>query len=145
MRPSLRPLALSLLLCAPAAAAEDSLPASAFGETFGRYAPGGDCQREPQVVVAATGLEITFGGSTDRIARPDVAWSFGGNYYQGISLWLFPYGGDERPVLLTLNAGEKPGVMLIEPHDRGYPGGPALSPRHAALAKGSPYLRCTSG
>lgn len=142
---SLAPLFLGLAFALPAIAADDPLPASSFAHTYGRYAPDGDCSREPQVVVAASGLEITVNGSTEKITQPDVAWAYGGNFYEGSSRWLFPYSGDDRPVLMSLDADEKTGVMHIAPHDRGSAGVPALSARHQALVDGSPYLRCGAG
>ncbi|MCF7223530.1 hypothetical protein [Marilutibacter chinensis] len=133
---------LGLALAAPGAQAEDPLPANSFGDSYGRYAPGGDCTREPLITVAATGLEIRVGGASERIAQPEVAWSYFGQDYEGIVRTVFPYAGAERPVIMLLNDGEVPGALRIEPHDRGYPGGPPLSARHQTLVDGSPYARC---
>ncbi|KAB8198102.1 hypothetical protein FKV24_003765 [Lysobacter maris] len=133
---------LGLALAAPAAQAEDPLPANSFADSYGRYAPAGDCAREPRITVAVSGLEISIGGTSERIARPEVAWSYFGPGYQGIARALFPYTGAERPVIILLNDGEVPGALRIDPHDRGYQGGPPLSARHQALVDGSPYGRC---
>ena len=114
-----------------------------FGALHGRYAPGGDCQRSPRFEVDAAGMRFEVGGRSDQIASLEYAASFGGNTYAGSSRWFFPFGHDGNyPVLMTFNAGEKPGVVTIEPQDEGYPGGPALSARNQALVEGSPYMRC---
>lgn len=135
-------LLFCVLFLAPSAHAEDPLPASSFGDTYGSYGPGGDCGREPRIKVATQGLEITAGGQTERLTRPEVAWSYFGQSYDGIVRTVFPYSGAERPVIMLLNEGEVPGRMRIEPHDRGWQGGPPLSPRHQALVAGSPYAKC---
>ena len=135
---------LAALLAVPALAAEDALPAESFAADYGRYAPAGDCGREPLIVVEAKGLTITVDGQSETIAKPDIAWSYGGHAYEGKSHWLFPYydSNDVRPVIITLSANDTPGTLLVEPQDHGFDGGPALSKRHKALVDGSPYLRC---
>ncbi|AWV05921.1 hypothetical protein [Marilutibacter maris] len=113
-------LLLGIVLAAPAAQAEAPLPANSFADSYGRYAPAGDCTREPRITVAASGLEISVGGTNEHIAQPEAAWSYFGPSYQGIARALFPYTGAERPVIILLNDGEVPGTLRIDPHDRGY-------------------------
>lgn len=112
-------------------------------DIFGRYAPGGDCQKKPRIVVDVTGLTFEMAAGTEKVTNPEYAAAYGGNFYEGISKWIFPYrSGDGYPILMTFNEGEKPGVLTIAPNDEGYPGGPKLSSRNEALVKGSPYARC---
>src|SRR3546814_14910405 len=68
--------------------------------------------------------------------------SFMGNFYEGISEFFLPYPAEPRPFLLTLNAGEKEGVLALEPYDFDYKGGPRLPDRYRPYVAGSPYLRC---
>lgn len=110
---------------------------------FGRYAPGGDCAREPRVVVDATGIAVEFKGVTEKSTKLEHAVSFGGPDYQGKSQWFFPFTSAHGwPVMMTFNAEEKEGVLTVEPHDAGYAGGPKLSARHQALVAASPYKKC---
>jgi len=113
-----------------------------FEEHFGRYAPGGDCARQPQVVVDRDGFAFEGGPALPKATQPEYAASFMGNFYEGISLSFFPYPVEPRPFLLTLNAGETQGVMQIEGYDHDYPGGPALPDRYRPYIAGSPYLKC---
>ncbi len=112
-------------------------------EIFGRYAPAGDCRREPRILVDVTGFSFEGAGTTAKVTNPEYAVSYGGDGYQGASRWLFPFRkGDGYPILMTFNDGEKPGVLTITAQDEGYPGGPPLTAPNAALVKASPYARC---
>ncbi|UBB26789.1 hypothetical protein LAG73_06850 [Pseudoxanthomonas japonensis] len=134
------PLALA---CSPAVHAVEITGMKDFPNLHGRYAPGGDCQRQPRIAVDASGMVFELEGRSERAARLEYAASYGGNFYEGSSQWFFPFGREGAyPVLMTFNADEKPGVLSLTPHDEGYAGGPPLSPRNRALVAGSPYLRC---
>jgi len=110
---------------------------------FGRYAPGGDCSRQPRITVERAGMTFEVGGKTEKATRMEWAVSYGGNSYDGISQWVFPFGSEGNyPILMTFNDGEKKGVLGIAPHDEGWQGGPPLSPRNKALVDGSPYAKC---
>lgn len=111
-------------------------------EHFGRYAPGGDCTKQPQVVVAREGFAFEGGPALPKATRPDYAASFMGNFYEGISLTFFPYPAEPRPLVLTLNADEKPGLMTIGVYDFDYAGGPKLPDRYRPYIAGSPYMKC---
>ncbi|MDQ3495719.1 MAG: hypothetical protein M3485_09435 [Pseudomonadota bacterium] len=111
-------------------------------EIFGRYAPGGDCQRQPQVLVELSGLTFLNGEARHKVARIERAASFMGNVYQGVGIWLMPLYGTQRPIVMNFNAGEQRGTLTIEGHDRGWNGGPPLTARHQALVDASPYRRC---
>ena len=110
---------------------------------YGRYAPGGDCKRQPQVVADATGLTFEVGGKSEKVTNPEQAMDFNGPDYQGSDIWIFPFRlKDGYSILMTFNSGSKNGTLVIAPQDEGYPGGPKLSPRNQALVSGSPYARC---
>lgn len=135
-------LATLLLACASQASAIEVQNLEGFEEHFGRYAPGGDCKRQPQVVVDRSGFTFEGGPPLPKSTRPDYAASFMGNDYEGISLTFFPYTVEPRPFVLIFNAGEAPGVMTMEPHDLGYPGGPAMPEKYRPYLAGSPYRKC---
>jgi len=108
-----------------------------FEQLFGRYAPAGDCKRQPQFVVDVSGFTFEVGGKTEKVTNPEYAASYGGRDYQGSEMWFFPFRtGDGYEILMTFNAGEKSGVVTIDGHE------PKASPRNAALIKGSPYAKC---
>lgn len=110
---------------------------------YGRYAPGGDCKRQPQVVADATGLTFEVGGKSEKVTNPEQAMEFNGPDYQGSDIWIFPFRlKDGYSILMTFNPDSKKGALVIAPQDEGYPGGPKLSPRNQALVSGSPYARC---
>lgn len=141
MASSTMALAALLALALPAIAIEvENL--DGFEQHFGRYAPGGDCARQPQVVVAREGFSFEGGPALPKATRPDYAASFMGNYYEGISLTFFPYPVEPRPFVLTLNAEEKPGVMTIGVYDFDYQGGPRLPEKYRPYIAASPYAKC---
>ena len=110
---------------------------------FGRYAPGGDCKRQPQVVADASGLSFEVGGKQEKVTNPEQALGFAGPDYDGPGVWLFPFRlGDGYAILMSFNDGPQTGTLTIAPQDEGYPGGPKLSPRNQALVSGSPYRLC---
>lgn len=132
---------LALAFAAPSAAIEvDNL--DGFEQHFGRYAPGGDCGRQPQVVISREGFKFEGGPALPAATRPDYAASFMGNFYEGISLSFFPYPAEPRPFLLTLNADEKEGVLTLQAYDFDYKGGPRLPDEYRPYIDGSPYLKC---
>jgi hypothetical protein len=114
-----------------------------FESLFGRYAPAGDCSQQPQIVVRAAGFAFELDGKKEQATRVEFAASYGGNSYEGITLWFFPFrNANGWPIIMAFNAGEKPGMLTIEPNDEGWKGGPPLSARNQALVKGSPYAKC---
>ena len=113
-----------------------------FEEHFGHYAPGGDCSKQPQVVVDREGFAFSGGPALPKSTRPEYAASFMGNYYEGISLVFIPYRVEPRPYLLTLNADEKPGLLTVQVYDFDYAGGPKLPDRYRPYIAASPYLKC---
>jgi hypothetical protein len=114
-----------------------------FEALFGRYAPQGDCTRQPRIMVDKKGFTFEVGAQVETATNPEYAASYGGNFYEGISLWFFPYfdPNKERPLLLTFNAGEQKGVLTVDT-EYNYPGGPKLDAKYQALVDGSPYKIC---
>ena len=114
-----------------------------YDDIFGRYAPGGDCKREPRILVDESGFTFDAGGKQDKVTNPEHAVSYGPPDYAGISQWFFPYRlKDGYSILMTFNHNEQKGVLMFEPQDEGYAGGPPLDALKQALVKGSPYTRC---
>jgi hypothetical protein len=134
------------LACVLLARPVDAIPVNdlkGFDELYGRYAPAGDCKRQPQVVVDATGFSFEVAGKRELVTNPEFAASYGPRDYDGIAKWFFPFRkGDGYPILMSFNGGEVKGTLAIDPQDEGWPGGPPLSAFNAALVKGSPYARC---
>jgi hypothetical protein len=134
---------VAALLVARIAGAVELQDLKGFEGIFGRYAPAGDCKRQPQIVVDATGLTFEVGGKNETVTNPEYAASYGGHDYDGKTIWMFPFRlADGYSILLAFNSDEMTGVLSIMGHDEGYSGGPRLSARNEALVKGSPYARC---
>jgi len=130
-------------LAASSATAVEISDMKGFEALFGRYAPGGDCAREPRVLVDATGIAMELKGVTDKSTKLEYAASFGGPEYRGNTAWFFPFSSANGwPVIMAFNADEKNGLLTVEPHDEGWAGGPKLGARHQALVNGSPYRKC---
>ena len=116
-----------------------------FEPLFGHYGPKRDCTRYPQVVIDAAGFALDQGqGRVERANKPEYAASFMGDSYDGIARVFFPYWKDEgpNPFVVTVNANEKRGTLLIEGHDFGWKGGPPMPARYQPWLKGSPYAKC---
>jgi hypothetical protein len=112
---------------------------------YGTYAPRGDCTREPRITVDDSGLAYMLGGKSTHSGNVEYAVSYGGQEYTGISQWIFPFpvsDDDFGRVLMTFNADEKAGKLLVDP-DLGP--GQGLSALQAALVKASPFARCAKG
>lgn len=138
-----RLIAAGLCALAMTAGAVEVTSLEGLEDLFGTYAPGGDCKREPRITVETSGITFEVAGKQQKVTKVEFAASYGGNFYQGIAKWIFPFFmTDGYPILMTFNGDEKPGWLAIDAHDRGYQGGPAALPLEAALIKGSPYKRC---
>lgn len=110
---------------------------------FGRYAPGGDCSRQPRIVVDVSGFTFDVDGKTQKVTNPEHVLEYQGPDYKGIAQWFFPYhSNDVHPILMTFNAGETRGRLAVEAYDEGYQGGPPLTAWNKALVGGSPYAKC---
>jgi len=109
---------------------------------YGRYAPGGDCKRQPQVLAEASGLTFFLGGKQEKVTNPEEALGFAGPDYTGPGHWIFPFRLPDGYTILMEFTGDAAGTLNITGQDQGYPGGPPLNARDAALVAGSPYQRC---
>ena len=119
-----------------------------FKSLYGRYGPGGDCSKYPQVVIDAAGFALDHGqGKVERANRPEYAISFFGPEYEGSAHAFFPYWDDANgtaPFLLTVDPGLKPAALAVEGHDYGWKGGPPMPARYQPWLAGSPYVRCAT-
>ncbi len=111
-------------------------------DIYGTYAPHGDCQREPRILVDGSGFTYRVAGKDTRSSTIEWALSYMGQDYRGISRWFFPFpvsDDDFGRVLMTINPDERPGTLKFEPN---LGPGQSLSPLQAALVRGSPYAKC---
>ena len=116
-----------------------------FKSLYGRYGPGGDCSKYPQVVIDAAGFALDHGqGKVERANRPEYSASFFGPEYEGITGAFWPYWNEAggNPFVVFTNYDEKPGALVVEPHDFGWKGGPPMPARYQPWLQGSPYARC---
>ena len=116
-----------------------------FESLYGRYGPGGDCSKYPQVVIDAAGFALDHGqGKVERANRPEYSASFFGPEYEGITGAFWPYWNDAggNPFVVFTDYDEKPGALVVEPHDFGWKGGPPMPARYQPWLQGSPYARC---
>lgn len=116
-----------------------------FESLYGRYGPKGDCAKYPQVVIDTAGFALDRGdGKPERTGKPEYSASFFGPEYEGISGAFWPYWTDNgpNPILVVTNYDEKPGALVVEPHDFGWKGGPPMPARYQPWLQGSPYAKC---
>lgn len=133
---------IASMTCSTASAIEVTNLAG-LEDIFGRYAPGGDCTRKPQILVEFSGLTFELTNATEQVTNPEYAASYGAHDYNGISKWIFPFRrANGYAILMTFNANEQKGALHIDPHDEGWRGGPPLSPRNKTLVDSSPYALC---
>jgi hypothetical protein len=96
-------------------------------DIYGNYAPGGDCAKQPRIIVSKAGVHLDTEAGKRGPLPIMVSYTFvGGARYSGIQTWaLVKHGGknrwgdDNTPVILTFNAGEKPGALTAEREDPG--------------------------
>jgi hypothetical protein len=138
------PLLLAAALLATGSRAVEVQNLEGLDDIFGRYALQGDCKRQPQIVVDASGITFEVGGKPEKVSKLEYAVSYGGQGYEGIQKLLFPFTrtDGEYAISMHFNYAEKPGALAIEAHGKSYAGGPPFSARNAALVKGAPYARC---
>ena len=67
---------LALLALARAGAVEVT-DLKGLEEIYGRYAPAGDCKREPRILVDASGLTFERGGQSEKATKVEYAASYG--------------------------------------------------------------------
>src|SRR3546814_10923491 len=86
---------LALAFAVPSAAVEvDNL--DAFQQHFGRYAPGGDCGKQPQLVVSPSGFAFEGGTALPAATRPHYIASFMCHLYAAITEFFLPYPPQPR-------------------------------------------------
>ncbi|MBF7012914.1 hypothetical protein QUC32_25150 [Novosphingobium resinovorum] len=113
------PAVLALLVATPALSQSIPVPKNLYGN----YAPGGDCARQPRVVVNTAGVFLETASGKAGPLPVDVCYSCaGGARYEGIQVWVMvkygkdKWGGDTFPVTMMFNDGERRGALLLE-HD----------------------------
>jgi hypothetical protein len=138
------PLLLVGLLIPALSAAVEMNDLAGHDDLFGRYAPGGDCKRQPQIVAEKSGLTFEVAGQKENVSRVEYVFGYYGPDYQGIQKVIFPFKrtDGEYAIIMEFNHGEKPGALAISGHGEGFAGGPPFSARNKALVDASPYARC---
>lgn len=136
--------AMSGMLCASAALAVSltGLKGQRLDNIYGSYAPRGNCAAEPRLTIDDSGFTFRALGRVQKRAQVEYAVSYMGPSYEGISAIFFPFPVDDNdfgPVLMTVNDGEKRGVIRF---DADVAPGKKLAPFHAALTAASPFLLC---
>ncbi|MPT46943.1 MAG: hypothetical protein E2598_00795 [Sphingobium sp.] len=118
-RKTLLTVSLACMGTIPAFANEPPVPK----ELYGSYAPAGDCTKQPKVSVRKEGVFIDSSAGKSGPLPVSVCYSCaGGARYEGIEIWVYvkygkdKWGGDNMPVTLMFNAGEKRGALEIT-HD----------------------------
>jgi hypothetical protein len=109
---------------------------------FGSYAPGGDCSKEPRVVVDQNGMLFRANGREVRPERIEYALTFLGPSYDGITAVFFPFpvsSNDYGRVIMFVNDGEKPGVIRF---DSDLPRGERPDRFHAAFTNSGLFTLC---
>ncbi len=84
---------------------------------FGSYAPGGDCSKEPRVVIDQKGMLFRAKGREVRPQRVEYALTFMGPSYEGMTAVFFPFPVSENDygrVIMFVNDDEKPGVIRFD-------------------------------
>jgi len=109
---------------------------------FGSYAPGGDCSKEPRVVIDQNGMLFLATGREVKPQRVEYALTFMGPSYEGITAVFFPFPvskDDYGRVIMFVNDDEKPGVIRF---DADLPPGGRPDPFHAAFTNGGLFTLC---
>lgn len=130
------------LVSSPAAAVTlDGFKDQGLVTIYGSYAPGGNCTRQPLLVIDDRGFTFTTAGRTVTQSRVEFAASYLGPQYEGISMVFFPFPEGEfepGPVLMTVNDGERRGAIRLESN---LAPGQRLSAMHSALTS-APLQLC---
>lgn len=109
---------------------------------FGSYAPGGDCSKEPRVVIDQNGMLFRANGREVRPERVEYALTFLGPSYDGITAVFFPFpvsSNDYGRVIMFVNDDEKTGVIRF---DSDLPRGERPDRFHAAFTNGGRFTLC---
>lgn len=136
-------------LCSSALAANLELPP----DVYGTYAPGGDCAKQPRIIVNKAGIHLDTAAGRRGPLPTMVSYTFvGGARYNGIQVWaLVKHGGknrwgdDNTPVILTFNAGEKRGALTAERENPGKERPVALDGPLTSVAQTARFRLCPTG
>jgi len=105
----------------------------------GSYAPGGDCTKEPRVIIGDV-LTVIAGGKSTRYAPLDACYSCaGGARYEGIEVWVTYLDSKKEPAypMFRVNADEKRGNLVVDKNDIQTAPTPVR-----AVAMASPLKKC---
>jgi hypothetical protein len=119
-------------------------------DVYGTYAPSSDCAMQPRIIVSKTGVYLDTAVGARGSLPIMVSYTFiGGARYSGIHVWaLVKHGGknrwgdDNTPVILTFNAGEKPGVLSAERENSGNERPVVLDGPLSSVVQQSVFRRC---
>ena len=120
----------------------NGLKGNGLDAIYGSYAPRGNCAAEPRVTIDDRGFTFRANGRTVIASKIEYAVSYNGQSYEGIASVFFPFprnDDDFGPVVMTVNDGEKRGVIGFESN---VARGQRTDPLHAALAAASPFTLC---
>jgi hypothetical protein len=102
-------VAMSMIISVLAAQYGEASAMDVPKDLAGQYAPGGDCTREPRLVVDGQGITVQSGGKQSKLAPVDVCRTcVRGMRYEGIEVWIGPNAKDgDQPFVFRFNANEK--------------------------------------
>ncbi|MFD2134767.1 hypothetical protein ACFSLT_05115 [Novosphingobium resinovorum] len=109
---------VALLLATPALSQSMPVPK----DLYGRYARGGDCTRQPRVIASPAGSSSKRPRARRGRSRSMSATVARAARYEGIQVWVMvkygkdKWGGDNMPVTMMFNDGERRGSLLVD-HD----------------------------
>lgn len=134
--------ALTLLPSQAGALTITGLKGHGLNAIYGSYAPRGNCAAEPRMTIDDKGFTFRANGRTLVASKVEYAVSYNGQSYEGIASVFFPFprsDDDYGPVVMTVNEGEKRGVIGFESN---LGRGQRADPFHAALTSASPFTLC---
>lgn len=149
---SLMHLAIAILAWAVSSvafAADLELPP----DVYGNYAPGGDCAKQPRIIVNKAGVHLDTATGKRGPLPIMVSYTFvGGARYGGIQIWaLVKHGGknrwgdDNTPLILTFNADERRGELTAEREHPGKERPVALDGPLKSVAQTGRFRLCRMG
>lgn len=124
-----------------------------LSEVYGNYAPGGDCTKQPRIIVNKTGIHLdTPAGKRGPLPiYVSLTW-IGGASYSGIQTWALVkhggkdhYGDDNQPVVLTFNANEEHGALTAEHTGSGTEHPVALDGPLTSIVQTARFHLCRAG
>ena len=119
-------------------------------DIYGNYAPGGDCAKQPRIIVNKIGVHLDTAAGKRGPLPIMVSYTFvGGARYSGIQIWaLVKHGGknrwgdDNTPLIFTFNADEKRGELTAERENPGKERPVALDGPLASVAQAGRFHLC---